>query len=192
VAGGLLLLAGTGCATNSAPNDFLPVPVESQQESYGGWIELEVDAGKKETRRVEGELLVVTASEVWVAADSGVVVVAAARVKDGKLTAYRSNSGAIAGGTLLGTLSTVSNGILLVFTAPLWLITGSVAAGAESQAPVKDVTPLKWPELAAWARFPQGVPEGVDVQRLRPNPAQRQGGDARHADPVSPASRRPR
>lgn len=169
----LVLLPMLGCASNSAPSGFLPAPAESQSESYGGWIELEVAVGKKDPRRVEGELLAVTESEVWVAGDSGGVAVATASVKHGHLTGYRSSEGAIAGYAVLGTLSTASNGWLLVFTAPLWIITGSVAAGSESRQPVRNTPPLKWPELAAWARFPQGMPEGVDLAALKPKPKKR-------------------
>ena len=67
-------------------------------------------------------------------------------------------------------VTTISNGVFLLLTAPAWLITGLVAAGNESHAPLRDVPPLAWAELAAYARFPQGLPPGIDLAEIRPKP----------------------
>lgn len=166
----LFLVPIAGCASNTAPAHFLPAPLQSQRESFGGWIELEVTDSGKRQHRVEGELLAVSATEVWVLGDSGGVVVLTGMVKAGQLTGYRSSAGAISGYSALGTLSTISNGVLLIFTAPMWIIGGSIAAGSESRQPVRKVPPLKWPQLREWARFPQGMPEGLDPGSLRPKP----------------------
>lgn len=168
--GALFLLPIAGCATNTAPAHFLPAPVQSQRESYGGWIELEVAESAKRHHRVTGELLAVSATDVWVLGDSGAVVLPTAMVKTGQLTGYRAGEGAIGGYSALGTLSTISNGAFLIFTAPMWIIGGSLAAGTESRYPVRKVPPLGWPELREWARFPQGMPEGLDPRSLRPKP----------------------
>ena len=166
----LVLAQVLGCVGNTAPAEFLPKPAESQRESYGGWIELEVDAGGKKTHRVEGELIGVSGDSVWVLGPGGGSVVPTAQVKNGKLTGYRSGAEAVALYTALGTASTLSNGVLLIFTAPLWIITGSIAAHGESEQPVRKTPPLKWPALSAWARFPQGMPVGVDPASLTPKP----------------------
>jgi hypothetical protein len=170
--GALFLPPLLACASNTAPAHFLPAPVQSQRESFGGWIELEVTDSGTRQHRVEGELLAVSATDVWVLGDSGAVVVPTGMVKAGQLTGYRSSAGAISGYSALGTLSTISNGVFLIFTAPMWIIGGSLAAGAESGQPVRKVPPLEWPQLDAWARFPQGMPEGLDPGILRPKPRQ--------------------
>ena len=166
----LLLAPILGCAGNTAPAQFLPQPVESQSQSYGGWIELEVDTGGKRVHRVEGELIAVSGNSVWVLHSGGGAVVPTAQVKKGKLTGYRSGAGSVAAYAALGTASTLSNGVLLIFTAPLWIITGTVAANSESQQAVRKTPPLKWPALSDWARFPQGMPAGVDLGSLTPKP----------------------
>lgn len=166
----LALALVAACATNSAPKGFLPSPEEATASAYGGWIELTSGEGRNE-RRVEGELLAVTADSVWVLTDSGgALVVHTASVRKGKLTAYRSNAGKVASWTFLGVLSTASNGLLLILTAPLWIITGTVAASGESIAPERRTPPMSWPELALFARFPQGLPPGLPLGALTPKP----------------------
>ncbi len=86
------------------------------------------------------------------------------RAVEGELLA---GSGAVAGWTALGVVSTISNGLLLIFTAPAWIITGTVAGSSESYAPQGNVPPLRWAELARFARFPQGMPPGLVLNTLK-------------------------
>jgi len=158
-AGVVVAILAAACATNTAPSDFLPSPQEAQTSAYGAWIELRL-IGTSRQPIVEGELLAVTTDSVWVLCDSGAVVLPTSAVAKGKLTAWRSGTGAIAGGTGLGVLSTISNGLLLIVTAPLWIITGTAAGSSESYAPQRAVSPLAWMDLARFARFPQGMPPG--------------------------------
>jgi hypothetical protein len=171
-AGVWLLLPLLACAGNTAPAHFLPAPAEAEQDSYGGWIELTVKEGGRE-RQVEGELIAVGGDTVRVLQAGGAgVVIPTTLVQKGRLTGYRSSAGAIGGYTLLGTLSTLSNGWFLIFTAPLWIISGSIATGSESGAAMRTTPPRPWADLAEWARFPQGMPEGVALDSLRPKPAE--------------------
>ncbi len=172
----LAVALAAACATNSAPGGFLVSPKEAAASPYGGWIELTVGDGRNE-RRVEGELLAVSGEgdSVWVLRDSaggggGALAVPTASVRRGKLTGYSSNAGEVVSWTLLGVLSTASNGLLLIVTAPLWIVTGTVAASGESIAPERRTPPLAWPELALFARFPQGLPPGLPLGALTPKP----------------------
>lgn len=163
-----LLLAG--CAHNTAPADFLPSPQEARREGYGGWLELTVREGPKRTRGVAGELLAVSEDTLLLLGDSGVTAISTATVRKGRLTGYRSSAGLVGSFAALGTLATVSNGYFLVFTAPMWIIGGTIAAGTESTTPVIEVPPPRWQALAAWARFPQGIPPGLDPGTLTRKP----------------------
>lgn len=154
------------CASHNAPPGFLLSPQDAQASAYGGWIELTVRGDPKE-RRVQGELLAVTMDSVWVLTDKGGVVVPTATVVRGKLTGYLANVGAVSGWTALGVVSTISNGLILIFTAPLWIITGTVAGSAASYAPVRQAPQLPWSELAVFARFPQGMPPGLPLETLK-------------------------
>ena len=166
--GGVALgLMVVGCAGNTAPAGFLLPPREAQSQAYGGWLELWVAGDAK----VDGELIAVTGDSVWVLGKVGAVaVVPVATVKQGKLTTADAEVGNVAGATGLGVLSTISNGWLLVFTTPLWIIVGTAAGSSQSYAPERRVPPLHWTDLAAFARFPQGLPAGVSLATLRPKP----------------------
>ena len=157
---------GLACAKTSAPKDWLPTPEEAQAASYGGWIELTYREGQQD-RPADGELIAVNADSVWLLNRKERLVLPTVAVKRGKLTAYEAQTGGLAGWTVGGTVATVSNGVFFVFTAPMWVIGGSLATGAQSHAPERSSPPLKWADLAPFARFPQGVPEGMDFRSLR-------------------------
>jgi hypothetical protein len=71
---------------------------------------------------------------------------------------------------LLGTLSTISNGAFLLFTAPMWIIGGSIATGARSFEPIVDYPKRDWGHLAPFARYPQGMPRGIDRKQIKMKP----------------------
>ena len=159
-------VAGAACAGSSAPKEWLPKPVEAQATAYGGWIEL-THQSSAEPRRTEGELIAVSADSVWVLSETHGVVIPTSAVGKGKLTVYAGQRGTLTTWTVLGALSTLSNGGFLIFTAPMWIIGGSIAIGGESRAAERKHPPLTWTELAAFARFPQGMPDGVELRALR-------------------------
>jgi hypothetical protein len=162
-----LAVGSAACVSNTAPKGWLPKPIEAQSAAYGGWIELTYQ-GEDEKRRSEGELIAVSADSVWLLNDSQGLVVATATIKRGKLTAYAAQKGDLTTWVVLGTLSTLSNGGFLLFTAPMWIIGGSITVGNETRAPERKSPPLGWGELAPFARFPQGLPEGIELSALRP------------------------
>lgn len=164
------LLCAVACAGNPAPAGFLPSPAEAVRDVYGGWIEVTVSAGRRDST-IAGELIAARVDTVWILPDSGgVVAVSTTTVKQGRVARYNSEAGAIGGFTALGVVSTISNGYLLGITAPLWIITGIVASSNESRAPLRGVPPLVWADVAAYARFPQGLPPGIDLGEIRPKP----------------------
>ena len=164
------LFLAVACAGNPAPDGFLPSPAGAAHDVYGAWIQVTVPVGRRDST-IAGELIAARADTVWILPDSGpVVAVPTSTVKEGRVARYRSDAGAVAGFTALGVVSTISNGFLAGFTAPLWVITGVVAASNESRAPLRGVPPLQWTDLAAYARFPQGLPPGIDLAEIRPKP----------------------
>lgn len=151
------------CGGNNTPKGWLPTPKESQETAYGGWIELSY-LENAEARGAAGELIAVSADSVWVLTSDQGLVIPTASVREGKLTGYAAQS--LTGWTLAGTLSSVSNGAFLIFTMPAWLIGGSLANGSESRAAQRKSPPLQWVELAQFARFPQGLPQGLEISGL--------------------------
>ena len=159
------LLVG-GCASNTAPPGWLPTPAEAAGDGYGGWIDVTWHDGRHDSR-TDGELIAVNSDSVWILGQDGRRIIPTTAVQRGKLTAYDAKTGGLAIWTLLGTLSTISNGFYLLATAPTWIIGGSLATGSQSRAPVRSHPPRSWAELAAFARFPAGLPGAVDFQHLR-------------------------
>lgn len=161
------VLSCVACAHSSAPRGWLPRPAEAQATAYGGWIELTYrERGEK--HRTDGELIAVSGDSVWVLTDTVGVVIPTSAVEKGKLTAYAAQTSTMTTWIVVGTLATISNGAFLIFTAPMWLIGGSLAAGAESRSAERKQPPLAWSVLAPFARFPQGMPEGMELTALHP------------------------
>ena len=167
---GLVVAAAAGaCASHTAPEGFLATPDEAQTEARGAWIELHLGSGPQD--RVAGELIAVSEDSAWVLELSGDAIrVAHAGVTDGHLVAYQSQYGRVGSLAMLGTLSTVSNGGFLLLTGPMWIIGGAVAAASQSRAPIRAIPPQAWTELAAFARFPQGIPQDLELDALLPPP----------------------
>ncbi|HKE90058.1 MAG TPA: hypothetical protein VKB45_06960 [Gemmatimonadales bacterium] len=165
------LLVTTACAYNPAPGGFLPGPSEAGQDGYGAWIEVGVPVAGRSDTTITGELIAASADTLWILPDSGRVAAVPTRtVRNGQVARYRSEAGSVAGFTALGVVSTISNGAFLLLTAPAWLITGIVASSNESHAPLRHLPPRAWADLAADARFPQGLPPGIDLGEIRPKP----------------------
>jgi hypothetical protein len=112
----------------------------------------------------------VGADSVWILTQREGLVIPTAAVDSGKLFAYAPRTDNITGWTIAGTVSTISNGLFLVFTAPMWIIGGSLAGRSEIRSAQRNHPPLDWVGIAPFARFPQGMPEGVELAALRPKP----------------------
>lgn len=158
--------ACAACARSSAPKGWLPKPAEAQVAAYGGWIEV-THGERKKQRRTDGELIAVSADSIWVLNEEQSLVIPTIAVQKAKLTAYAAQTGTLTTWTLVGTLATISNGAFLIFTAPMWLVGGPITVGSESRSAERKKPPLTWVELASFARFPQGMPEGMELTALQ-------------------------
>jgi hypothetical protein len=126
-------------------------------------------------------LIAVTKDTVF-AADSALRAVAWRDIASARLETYDASSlGAYA---FFGTLSTVSNGWFLAFTMPMWIIGGSIAAVSRSYDPIIDYPGKPLTDFASFARYPQGLPPGLDrgaiqmmrrPEQMRSQPSQSEG-----------------
>jgi hypothetical protein len=161
----LIAWAGAACAGHTAPAGFLPDADAAGRHLFGGWVD--VTFGDAAVRRsAKGELIAVGRDSLWVLTDGGVVPIPTGEVVEGQLAGYQADG--LGGAVALGVLSTASNGWFLVLTAPMWLIGGGIAANSQSKQGLEDLPAMEWADLARFARFPQGVPESVDLSSLRP------------------------
>jgi hypothetical protein len=186
VAGACLAVAAAGCARSPAPAGAVPRPAGAEADPYGAWIHVERGRGTAPARAglqverdgrgpaVAGELLAVDRDTVFVLTQDGAVRgVPLDSVREATIAWYQGHADHLAIWTLLGTVSTISNGWLLILTAPTWLIAGSAASAAESRAPLVRVPArTSWTAARMYARYPAGLPPDLP-RRLAPRPPDR-------------------
>jgi hypothetical protein len=168
------LVCSYGCATNPIP----PQHPVSQEEA--------ISSGKGAYARVEmgtrqlfmGELIAAADRRLWILTDQGTLrIVPFQDVREVTLGVHDNHADVYALWTVLGSLSTISHGAFLVFTLPLWLVSGISSASLESHRGLFECpsdTPSPPPismetcltSTAAFARFPPGLPPGVGVDQL--------------------------
>lgn len=156
----------TGCAGNPAPRGWRPPATAAQQSSHGGWIRIEaVDAPGTKLRTehlAEGELIAIDQTAFHVLTTEGLRSVPRASIHRFTIVGYGTEAGALAVWSVAGGISTLSHGWFLAFTAPMWAVVGVIATTTEKHAGV-------WHDEAfarRFARFPQGLPPGVDPKAL--------------------------
>jgi hypothetical protein len=164
------LAGAAACESNPAPRDWLPRPQETPTWTYGGWIALELkalgDDPKAPAPVRAGELLAVAPDSVWLMTDDGALAVARADVTLATLIGWDPETDKMVLWTTIGTVSTLSNGAFLLLTAPAWIIGGSLSTASQSRRPVVRTDKADWSQLNLYARFPQGLPPGLDITTL--------------------------
>jgi len=151
----LPLLGLMACASNPAPSGTLPTAEALGASPYGGYI-LVVRGDGSET---EGELLAAHDGLVHVRGERGWHVIRQDEIRSMRLAVYQTGQTGLTIWGLLGTLSTLSHGFVLIFSAPVWLIGTGVSAGLESRAALLDYPDQPLPAFAKYARYPQGMPD---------------------------------
>jgi hypothetical protein len=156
-----------GCFRSTAPRGWLPAAEGASSQAFGSWIRIE-DRSRRPAAVTEGELIAVDRDTIHVHSFGRLVSLPRASVCCVTLTAFRLDYSPVAVWAALGTLSTVSHGFGLLLTAPIWMLAGTAAASNASVAPrIRSTDPEV---LRRFARFPQGIPPGVDRAALRSKP----------------------
>ncbi len=148
------------CASTDAPTRWLADPDNVPSDVYGAWISVNGDSA-----RIAGELIAISDDTVFVA-DSTLHAIAEGEIRSARLVVFQPG-GSIGAGVFFGTLSTISNGWYLVFTAPMWLIGGTIAASSRSFDPIIDYPQRSMEKLVPFARYPQGLPPELNRDRIR-------------------------
>lgn len=154
------------CATTHAPRGWLASSSNMQTDVYGGWIEVEYYSASEEKAQLAGELIAISADSIFIANET-FHAIAVSSVESARLVAYKSNAEWMGGLVFLGTLSTISNGRFLIFTAPMWIIGGSIASCVRSFEPIVDYPKQELSRFVPFARYPQGLPAGVDRNQIK-------------------------
>lgn len=129
---------------------------------------MEYTAGFGEAR-AEGELIAVGTDTVFLLSAEGLIAIPMRAITRATLTAYDAQWGGLAAWSTFGTVSTLSHGYGLIVSAPVWILTGSIATASASRAPRRQYRSGAevWREFRKFARFPQGLPPGVPRTSLR-------------------------
>ena len=134
------LIYGVGCGpTTTAPKGWLPSVSDAQHESYGGWITVRYHTGDSE-EEVHGELITISPNQIFI---------------------------------LIGLTGQSFANISIDSITYMKLTTVRLTSRLTSDDEVKRYRQITYPvkpldEFRAYARFPQGPPEGIDVQSLKP------------------------
>jgi hypothetical protein len=163
---GLLLV---GCARTYAPKGYLTVPESEANQVYGAWLEVYTTSAAQPDDSLSGEFIAVSPQVIYTM-NPKLNIIHRDQIIKARAIAYDSESGAIGTQVFLGTLATITNGFFLVFTAPMWLIGGSFATANRSWEPIEEYPQKNWEELRQYARFPAGIPEGINLPEMKPNP----------------------
>ncbi len=127
-----------------------------------GWLRASALNKCVSARAIEGELIAVQDDTVFVMTPSILFPIARQEIIGARLFTFDAQLQLIGIWTMLGALSTLSHGYFLVLSFPSWILIGTASASAESNAPIEKYPEKSWNELRVYARFPQGLPRGID------------------------------
>jgi hypothetical protein len=169
-----VMIIALGCASSKAPDDWLPAPKDVPHDVYGGWLNLKLDAGANRFLIQSGEFIAVRDSTVILISQEGKsLIFPMPLVRRATLELHQKETGQAGLATLGGVLSTLSHGFYLLISAPIWLITGTGASSSVSHIDHFETDNPSigwWYDHSKYARFPQGVPENIDLAALKSKP----------------------
>ncbi|MDZ4696019.1 MAG: hypothetical protein SGI86_12800 [Deltaproteobacteria bacterium] len=156
----LLCYANAGCSESTyayAPDGWSRNISVARRDPLGAWSVVRLNNGSE----IGGELLAVDTMGVYLGADPKVVYVAHNCVEKIFVADLEATTSGIVTWTTLGALSTISHGVFLSISFPIWAI-----AGASVTTHQTGVGHAYWDRASAfpiiavtrYARFPQGIP----------------------------------
>jgi hypothetical protein len=168
----LILLIAIGlslsnCQPVKAPLGFVPKRKGTTTNAFGGWMSISfLDSTRQE---LEGEFIAVSNDSLYIMDGDKVNGRKTAEVRFARIILFNTDASGYAAWTVLNSLGTISTGTFLVFMFPLAFVTGIMTTVSESRRINFYEYPLHdWSTLRKYARFPQGIPEGVDLHELKP------------------------
>ena len=166
--GWLFLLGGAmmGCVGTPGPKGWLPKPNQALYDAYGAWLVVEY-ASAEGNAITEGEFIAKDLQTVYILNDTGLAKIPRTKITHVTLAVYKEQ-GLIRAWAIVGTLSSASHGFYAAISFPIWLVTGISNAAAESRSGIVKSSYIDWAEFEKFARFPQGIPEGIDLDTLQP------------------------
>jgi hypothetical protein len=141
----------------SRPTGRSPATVDVKDVPVKGFeTQVEWEGGPTRT----GELLAIDDRSLYLLIDGEIHPIPRAAVTSVSVELYPSHAWVSAGWAAVGTLSTLSHGFYLVFTAPVWVASGVGTSIYASNSNDVEVPNRELGRLNQFARFPQGLPAG--------------------------------
>jgi hypothetical protein len=168
----LACLVAAGCASTGAPGDWLPVAEDAPSDPYGAWVRVEF-VKPYDDRKLMGEFLAVDDDSLYILTGTAgtvdpVIGISLDMVRKARIAHFDPQTSRAAGWVALGSLSSLSHGIIAGVTLPIWILGGSALASTQAASALENYPDLPWASLRMYARFPQGPPPGLHELRLRP------------------------
>lgn len=165
----------TECQKRMIPASYMPTPDDATMNIKGSWIVLNTDndslplSGKS----LSGELIAIQSDSVYLLTDSELTAVNSNMISSAVLYPFKPQTAITPTIAMLSSLPAIigaiakDDGAFLLLGVPV-MITGAVMSAIEGGGNV-----MKYPvrhtlnDLAKFARFPQGLPPGLDPEKLR-------------------------
>ncbi len=196
-----IVIFASSCASNKAPDGWLKKEQEFVQHANGAWatvtfafdsiyyhcrdydniiyedLDIIFDGVSDlydSTITIGGELIATDSLNFYLLTmDHGVKCIVKTKTLRIDIQTTDNNVGGVSAWSILGTIGTISHGFVLVFSAPVWLITGIGASSSESMLNRYDMshddyyTGIEWDIVNMYCRFPQGLSPGIDLAKLK-------------------------
>lgn len=164
----VVTLASAACHYSLAPAAALPIAEQLARDAFGAWAEIRYTSATSGPARVTGELIAVTNDTVFVLSGVSLATIPAADIQSAQIETFYQPLQGLYAWAGMGVVTTLSHGYFLVLSTPVWLITGTAGIAWASRAPYFGTAD---PAIVArFARFPQGIPVGLDRRALLPRP----------------------
>lgn len=161
----LIIALFANCSVVSAPQGTVPSRKELQTDAFGAWF-----SGKQGTQKilVQGELVAIDGDSLFILMRDTLRAMLTSDFDTARIIVY--NTEAKTYGIWTGILTGVSllTGYYAALTLPLSLGIGiTTYLDEKNRIHSFDHPPHGWPEISKYARFPQGMPPGLDKRTLR-------------------------
>ena len=165
----------SGCAGTGAPKGWLPHGKAESGDAYGAWIMVERETGSRR-QQLAGEFLALGPDSAFVLTAARLEAIPLADVHRAKVVFYNPRADEVGIWTAWGSLSTLSHGVGLIFSLPLWVGVGSSLTVMQRNSAIEDYphggddgqAAERWAGMNRFARFPQGPPPDIRTLSLPP------------------------
>ena len=155
-----------GCTAVKAPVGSVPKRTDLSIDAYGGWMEVQLLSTN--TSR-SGEFIAISNDTIYLMPSEKVVKYAVSDISTARIIYFNTETDSYNNWTRIVSVSTLTNGLFLIFTLPLALSTGISTTNAEAdRVNYVDYPATSIDELKKYARFPQGMPREVTLDMLKP------------------------